>query len=233
MVRGRRLGDRAVRAGLFPRGLRFALGDRGRLLGARGLRPGVLSARRWRDLFLSRSTVCSRNPPVVYPPLLIRGVAGVLDFLVLLAVNFALVWVTAEAASVLSPRWGFLVVSLLAFLYPFPTTWLYFAFQESSSRQATFGARACHLRVVDLDGARLSFARATGRHAARYVTFGSFGVGLLLWFFTPRRQALHDFLSGSVVVRDVPRAVVQALDVGFGAAPAVGGSRPLVAGTPV
>src|SRR5437764_87218 len=35
--------------------------------------------------------------------------------------------------------------------------WLYFALQESSSRRATLGKRACGLSVSDVSGQRISF----------------------------------------------------------------------------
>ena len=145
-----------------------------RLPAARGLRIRVPLLRLWRVVFLSRSIVCSSDPPVVYPPLLIRAVARGLDFLVLLAVNIVLVLAFAVAGALLIPGSGSLLAALVALLSPAPLTWLYFALQESGSRQATVGGRACHLRVLDQDGTRLSFARASARHAARYLTVGSF-----------------------------------------------------------
>ena len=201
-----------------------------RLVSARRVRGRVPFIRQWRVLFLSRSTVCSSNPPIVFPPFLIRAVAGGLDFLVLLAVNAGLVLAALLLARIVDPSWGSLAAVLVAVFLPLPTTWLYFALQESGSRQGTFGDRACHLRVVDGDGERLTFARASARHAARYLTFGSFGVGWALWFFTPRRQALHDFLSGSVVVRDVPLEVVEAINAESGASVAVQGLPSVVIG---
>ena len=174
------------------------------------LRIGFL--RLWRLVFLSPNVICSRDPPVVYPTIAIRAVARCLDFLVLFAGNVGLVAVLGGAVELAVPGLGYLASAVAAFLLPVPVTWLYFALQEAGRFQATVGARACHLRVVDVDGRRLTFGCAAVRHAARYVTVGSFGLGLLLWFFTPRRQFLHDFLSGSVVVRDVPRSVVEAID---------------------
>ena len=44
--------------------------------------------------------------------------------------------------------------------------WLYYAFMESSGKQATLGKMALGIKVVDRRGGRISFARATGRHFA-------------------------------------------------------------------
>jgi uncharacterized RDD family membrane protein YckC len=44
--------------------------------------------------------------------------------------------------------------------------WLYEAFMESSSYQATLGKMIFGMKVTDRNGNRISFARATGRHFA-------------------------------------------------------------------
>lgn len=41
--------------------------------------------------------------------------------------------------------------------------WLYYAFMESSSKQATFCKLICGLKVTDLNGERISFMRASFR----------------------------------------------------------------------
>jgi uncharacterized RDD family membrane protein YckC len=79
--------------------------------------------------------------------------------------------------------------------------WLYFAIQERSKAQATFGKRAFGLQVETLSGERLSFARATGRWWAKWLTLLTFGVGFLMVTWTDRHQALHDFVAGTVVRR--------------------------------
>ena len=188
------------------------VGPRSVLRGASRLsfRPGLL--RLWRLVFLSPNAICTRDPPVVYPTIVIRAVARCLDFVVLVVLILGMVAVIGGVVELARPGVGYLASAVLALLLPVPVTWLYFCLQEAGRFRATVGARACHLRVVDTDGRQLTFGRACVRHAARYVTVGSFGLGLLLWFFTPRRQFLHDLLSGSVVVRDVPRAVVEDID---------------------
>jgi uncharacterized RDD family membrane protein YckC len=81
--------------------------------------------------------------------------------------------------------------------------WLYHAKMESSSWQATLGKKALNLRVTDMAGARVTFARATGRHFAKLITgLIPLGVGFALAGLTERRQALHDMLAGCLVLRD-------------------------------
>src|SRR6202051_4117770 len=94
---------------------------------------------------------------------------------------------------------GLFTVVSLAFL----GGWLFHAKMESSSWQATLGKKALNLRVTDLYGARVSFARASGRHFAKLITsMIPLGVGFMLAGLTERRQALHDMLAGCLVLRN-------------------------------
>ena len=94
---------------------------------------------------------------------------------------------------------GLFTVVSLAFL----GGWLYHAKMESSSWQATLGKKVLNLRVTDLYGARVSFARASGRHFAKLITsMIPLGVGFMLAGLTERRQALHDIIAGCLVLRD-------------------------------
>jgi uncharacterized RDD family membrane protein YckC len=81
--------------------------------------------------------------------------------------------------------------------------WLYHAKMESSSWQATLGKRVLSLRVTDLNGARVTFGRASGRYFAKIITgLIPFGIGYMLAGLTERRQALHDMIAGCLVLRD-------------------------------
>lgn len=80
--------------------------------------------------------------------------------------------------------------------------WLYYALLESSPWQATLGKRLLHLRVTDLRGHRVSFNRASFRAVGKSVSDVTYGIGFLMAGVTRRRQALHDFLAGCLVVRD-------------------------------
>ena len=79
-------------------------------------------------------------------------------------------------------------------------TWLYFALLESSTRQATFGKMALGLFVTDLEGNRLSFARASGRYFSKIISGMTFTIGFLMAGFTAKKQALHDMIAGCLVL---------------------------------
>jgi uncharacterized RDD family membrane protein YckC len=78
--------------------------------------------------------------------------------------------------------------------------WLYEAFMLSSEWQATVGKRAMSLVVTGTDGGRISFARATGRHFAKYVSAFILFIGFIMAAFTERKQALHDMMAETLVV---------------------------------
>ena len=78
--------------------------------------------------------------------------------------------------------------------------WLYSALMESSAKQATLGKMALGIRVTDLDGNRIGFGKATGRHFAKILSALILGIGFLMAAFTERKQALHDILADTLVV---------------------------------
>lgn len=119
-----------------------------------------------------------------------RALAWLLDTLVIAAAQFLLV------ALLFSVDGGFVGGALGLVL-----NWLYYAFMESSRWQATIGKKACALIVTTEAYEPVSFARATGRHFAKYLSILTLGVGYMMAAFTRRKQALHDILAGTLVLR--------------------------------
>ncbi|HYZ19077.1 MAG TPA: RDD family protein [Gaiellaceae bacterium] len=78
---------------------------------------------------------------------------------------------------------------------------LYFAIMESSSHQATVGKIALGIQVTDLAGNRLSFGRALGRNLAKLISTIILYIGFIIAAFTERKQALHDMIAGTLVVK--------------------------------
>ncbi len=79
--------------------------------------------------------------------------------------------------------------------------WLYFALCESSVWQATVGKRALGLRVTDLAGRRIGFAKASGRYFAKLLSAFILGIGFLMVAWTRRKQGLHDLIAGTLVLK--------------------------------
>lgn len=80
--------------------------------------------------------------------------------------------------------------------------WLYYASFESSRWQATPGKKIMHLMVTDVNGRRISFARATGRYFGKLVS-QFFLIGFFMAAFTARKQAFHDMVAGCLVMRKI------------------------------
>ncbi len=79
--------------------------------------------------------------------------------------------------------------------------WVYYALMESSVKQATLGKMAIGIIVTDLDGKRVSFARATGRHFAKIISGFTLLIGFIMAGFTQKKQALHDIIADCLVIK--------------------------------
>jgi uncharacterized RDD family membrane protein YckC len=79
--------------------------------------------------------------------------------------------------------------------------WFYVAGLECSPRQATIGKRWVGIKVTDEHGERISFLRATGRYAAKYLSALPCFLGFIAALFSSRGLALHDRLADTRVVR--------------------------------
>jgi uncharacterized RDD family membrane protein YckC len=89
----------------------------------------------------------------------------------------------------------------LAWLVAIAFGWLYGAGLECSPSQATIGKRWMGIEVTDAHGERMSFLRATGRYAAKYLSALPCFLGFLMALFSSRGLALHDWLAGTRVVK--------------------------------
>jgi len=130
-----------------------------------------------------------------------RVVAAIIDGIVLFAVGLALGLVFVLIVGSLgesNPAIGF--VELLRIVLSIAIGWLYSALQESSPHQATLGKRAMSIKVTDMNGQRLSFGRATGRHFAKILSGIILGIGYIMAGFTKKKQALHDIIAECLVV---------------------------------
>jgi uncharacterized RDD family membrane protein YckC/Tfp pilus assembly major pilin PilA len=78
---------------------------------------------------------------------------------------------------------------------------LYWVLFESSGLQATPGKLALQIKVTDLLGDRISFGRSLGRNVARIFSGMFFCIGYMAAGFTQRRQAFHDMIASTLVVR--------------------------------
>ena len=86
--------------------------------------------------------------------------------------------------------------SLLGLLFG----WLYFALMESSRQQGTLGKALFGITVTDMNGNRISFGRATGRHFGKIISALMLNIGFIMAGFTKKKQALHDSMADCLVM---------------------------------
>jgi uncharacterized RDD family membrane protein YckC len=84
----------------------------------------------------------------------------------------------------------------------------YFAVMESSPAQATLGKLALNLYVTDAHGDPITFRRAIFRNAFKTLSSLVLFLGWIMAAFSPRKQALHDVLAGTLVLRKVHYLVI-------------------------
>lgn len=96
----------------------------------------------------------------------------------------------------------FVSIMLLAAAVSLVANWLYCAWMESSQYQGTLGKMALGLIVTDLQGRRVTFARASGRFFSKLITgLIPLAIGYIMAGFTEKKQALHDMIASCLVLR--------------------------------
>ena len=88
-----------------------------------------------------------------------------------------------------------------AYFYGILINWLYNAILECSSYQGSIGKILVGLKVTDINGERVSFVQASIRHFSKIVSGLILGIGYLFIFFTKKKQALHDLMANTLVVK--------------------------------
>ncbi len=84
---------------------------------------------------------------------------------------------------------------IIAFLFGFQPVF------ESSRLQASPGKLAMGIIVTDINGNRPSYARALARYLSMNISFYGFLIGILMIFWTSKKQGLHDMIANCLVVR--------------------------------
>jgi len=72
---------------------------------------------------------------------------------------------------------------------------------EASPMRGSVGKRICRLAVVDADGQGLTILNALVRSFGRVVSLFFWGIGFISIFFTEHKQALHDLVAKTYVIR--------------------------------
>jgi uncharacterized RDD family membrane protein YckC len=142
-------------------------------------------------------------PEQKYGGFWIRFLAYLIDSLIL-GIGFVAVMMLLGmmGLELFSPELIFAVVAIL-----------YWAGMHASGRQATYGKALVGLKVTGTIGDRVSFVKALVRELAKILSTMTFLIGYMLAGLTKRKQALHDFIATTQVVRAEPGHVVAAVAV--------------------
>lgn len=119
-------------------------------------------------------------------------VDGIVTFIVAIIVSFAFGIVMGILGVVEDGLTG----NLIGICVP----WLYCALMETSVLQATLGKLVIGAKVVDANGERLTFGRATGRHFAKCLSALLLCTGYLMVAFDERKRGLHDMIARTFVI---------------------------------
>jgi uncharacterized RDD family membrane protein YckC len=78
---------------------------------------------------------------------------------------------------------------------------IYFTTMESGESGASYGKRWLGLKVLDVHGNRITKGRAFARWVAHLLSCITFYIGFFIQPFTARKQALHDMVAKTVIVK--------------------------------
>ncbi len=142
------------------------------------------------------------SAPLRYAALQLRAVALILDCIV--AFSLSLVFFAIGGVQVLvrgdnPPDSAIVIWFGIWALSLFPIMPLFFAWLWSRRGQSV-GMMAVRIAVTDSRGRTPAFSRALARSLLWPLSFIPLGIGLLLVFLDPRNRALHDILTGTVVI---------------------------------
>jgi len=129
-----------------------------------------------------------------------RVAAYLIDSFIVGLAGMALAAFVISFAGVAGLGRGSWMNELVANLISFTLSAGYYAWFHASHSMATPGKMAVGIKVVGLDGERISLARAIGRYFATILSALIFGIGFLMAGFTERKQALHDMVCDTLVV---------------------------------
>jgi len=93
-----------------------------------------------------------------------------------------------------------IMLTLILVIISVVVAWLYSALMESSSKKATLGKMALGLIVTDLQGNKITFARASGRFFGKILSGLILNIGFIMAAFTQKKQALHDIMADTLVL---------------------------------
>ena len=77
----------------------------------------------------------------------------------------------------------------------------YYTLMESSKFQGTLGKMALGIKVTDMNGEKLDFVKAFVRNLCKIISNFTLLIGYIMAGFTEKKQALHDMIASTLVVK--------------------------------
>ncbi|MDR0228892.1 MAG: RDD family protein [Flavobacteriaceae bacterium] len=99
---------------------------------------------------------------------------------------------------------GFVIIIPSLFV-PLVASWIYWALMQSSTKQATVGQSAMGIQLLDCNAEKITFGQATGRYFAGILSGMTLLIGYFMFFWTDKKQTLHDNLAQTIVVKEINR----------------------------
>ncbi len=129
-----------------------------------------------------------------------RILAHILDLTIVIFTDFVIAMAILNLFAFFDPTIGYVVV-LFIFVFGF---FIYFILFEGLWNGQTVGKKAMGIRVRMADGLPITFGAAIGRNLMRPADMfpGSYFMGLLAMFCTPRSQRLGDLIANTVVIHE-------------------------------
>lgn len=152
---------------------------------------------------LTRRVVQSGQPAGFW----IRATAYFIDGIILGAIGFVLYLLLLLAAVFIGLTLGDqseFAVMILVFLYFLGVIGAqasYFIIMNASKHQGTLGKMAVGIKVVDLNGNRITAKKSALRYLGYLLSWMTLYVGFILAAFTENKQALHDMIANTLVVQ--------------------------------
>lgn len=163
---------------------------------------GVCGTRR--QVLTDAAVAASPSVDFVYAGFGVRLLAWLLDLLIATFIAIVASFLAGIVLGLGMVIWRWNIggaTQLVGWVVALPVSWLYHAILMSSRHQTTWGGMATGIVVVDMQGARISFMRATVRWVVSLFSSLIAGIGYLLMLFNDEHQTLHDMVAGTLVIK--------------------------------
>ena len=138
----------------------------------------------------------------------IRFLAWLIDFFILFFLSFIIgfifrgfTYLIGWSGAYLIIGWGGVSFDFIDYFLGFVTDLLYLTLFWSSSFQGTPGKILLGLKIVDANGNKISYSAALIRYISTIISSLLLGIGYLLIIFDGKKQALHDKLASTYVIK--------------------------------